>query len=132
MPIRVTDLKPGDRVVLNCPKARRNSKREAQFEGIFESMDDAMNHGGKAPDVLLMEHATEAFLAQKVWARFLLQTVSESGQVLRYPGGDAMNLPKFAGITELSAAFLVEPDGSLREEEGRRVFIERRVFVGQG
>jgi hypothetical protein len=30
------------------------------------------------------------------------------------------------------AVFVVEPDGGLREEEGRRVFIERRVTMGQG
>ncbi len=133
MPIAITDLTPGDRVVLNCPKARGGqTHREAQFEGIFTSIDEAMRK--TEIGMLLMGPSTAEFLSTgQAWARFLLQTVSGPTRVLEYPGGGAVRgLPDFAGSTVLTAAFRIEPDGSLREEEGRRIFIERRLRMGQG
>ena len=133
MPVSVTDLKPGDRVVLNCPKARGQAKREAVFQGIFRSVAEAMA-SEPSIDAMIMMPQTEAFLSQgTAWARFLLQTISGPMQILEYPGGGAIKgMPSHDGPTALMAAFLIEPDGGLREEEGRRIFIERRVVMGQG
>jgi hypothetical protein len=133
MPLKVTELQPGDRVVLNCPKARGNQKREAQFKGIYHSIDDAMKADNC--DVLAMGPMTEKFLSSggRRWAAFLLQTTTGPGQLMTYPGGDPVaGLPPFPGATRLTAAFVVEPDGGMREEQGRRVFIERRLVMGHG
>jgi hypothetical protein len=126
--IPVTDLQPGDRVILNCPTARAGAtKREAQFECIFRSVGEAMDKNGI--DALLVGPSTLEFLsAGPAWAKFLLQTSTGPAQILEYPGGGPVaGLPPFSGETALSAAFLIEPDGGLREEEGRRIFIERRL-----
>jgi hypothetical protein len=134
MSIDVRDLQPGDRVVLNCPKALRNQKREAQFEGLFPSALEAMAAGSPFSAQLIQRH-TEAFTAAAgTWARFLLQTAPAGSDVLfTTPGGDALQMPPTGGFTrQLYAAFIVEPDGALREEEGRRIFIERRVRMGHG
>lgn len=109
MPLNITDLKVGDRVILNCPKATK-PRREAQFEGIYHSIGDAIS----SLDALVLPGATAEFLASGAlgWAGFLLQT---------------------KGGVSLHAGFRIEPDGGLREEEGRRIFIERRVGrVGVG
>lgn len=39
MPVNVRDLQPGDRVVLNCPKARYKARREAEFSGIYTAAE---------------------------------------------------------------------------------------------
>jgi hypothetical protein len=112
MPLRITDLQPGDRVVLNCPKSRVSVKREAVFEGIFESLDQTISKertGGRA--AYLAGSATAEFLGSRPWARFLMQ--SRSG-------------------VDLIGAFAIQDDGTLKDEEGRSIFIERRVFVGVG
>jgi hypothetical protein len=110
MPLSVNDLQPGDRVVLNCPKARIMRKREAQFEGIFRSSVEASERGNRR--ALLISKPTIEFLASGgAWARFLMES---------------------KGLWDVVAAFVIEPDGSMREEEGRRIFIERRMRMGQG
>jgi hypothetical protein len=112
MPVPVADLKPGDRVVLNCPKSRVMQKREAQFEGIFSSIEDALARG----DAMLMGTSTMGFLSGRAWARFLFGRATDG-----------------SGIdVDAVGAFVVEPDGGLREEHGMRIFIERRMRMGQG
>jgi hypothetical protein len=107
--MKVTDLKPGDRVMLNCPKAAK-THRQAIFQGIYRSVEEAMSAGNES--ALLVGAETEKFLREGgSWARFLLQTLD--------------------GVS-LGAAFVVETDGSLREEMGRRIFIERRLTMGRG
>jgi hypothetical protein len=109
MPLNIADLKVGDRVILNCPKSAR-PKRAAQFEGIYYSIQEAMGNF----DAVLLPGGTAEFLsnAQLGWAAFLMQT---------------------QGGFSLRGAFRVEADGGLREEEGRRIFIERRIGrVGVG
>jgi hypothetical protein len=131
MPIPVTDLKPGDRVILNCPKARRQVKREAQFSGMFESFEAA----SAIDAVMIVREAAMRFISSggPAWARFLLQTVSGGNRILEYPGGGVIQgLPEVNGETLLLAVFAVEPDGSMREEFGRRIFIERRLAMGKG
>jgi hypothetical protein len=106
MSLKVTELKRGDRVVLNCPKGRI-PKRKADFLGIFRSLEEAIN---ATPGLILAVDATVADFLEKGergWAGFLLG-VSPCG-------------------TELRGAFIVEPDGSMREQEGRSVFIEQRL-----
>jgi hypothetical protein len=109
MPLSVNELQPGDRVVLNCPKARTMPKREAQFEGIFATLDEAQKSDLRAG--MLIQQKSVTFLRGGAFARFLMG---------RMDGWDCI------------AAFVVEPDGSMREEEGRRIFIERRMRMGQG
>lgn len=111
MPLAITDLHAGDRVVLNCAQARVTQKREAIFEGVFASVNDAMHRGGYTAIALPGGRPTEEFLNGGAWARFLMQSCE--------------------GV-DLVGAFRIEPDGALREEEGRRITIERRVRMGQG
>ena len=116
MSISVLDLRPGDRVVLNCPKARIKPKREAEFEGLYNSIEEL--RASMVGHVLYDLPGTASFIAGEKacrWARFLLQTEVVDG------------VPR-----QLRNGFVVDADGGLREEEGRRVFIERRVRVGQG
>jgi len=134
MPLKVTDLKPGDRVLLNCPKSRVTAKREAVFEGIFASLSEAQERTGTV-HIDLVDDTAFAFLSHgKTWARFLFQRVGPGECVnLRRADGSITALGLAPGCsTDLVGAFLVEPDGSLREEEGRRIFIERRITAGQG
>jgi hypothetical protein len=112
MPFKITDLTPGDRVILNCPKSRVATHRQAQFEGIFQSLEDAMRReAAEGRLAYLAGSATAEFLNSRPWARFLMQSRSS---------------------VELIGAFAVQPDGTLKDEEGRSIFIERRVFVGVG
>ncbi len=67
MPLSVLDLQPGDRVILNCPKARLATKREAIFEGIYSSAQTA----GTVDDAtaVLISAPSEEFLASGTCAR---------------------------------------------------------------
>lgn len=133
MSIDVRELQPGDRVVLNCPKARNNSKQEAQFEGIFPTAAAAMEEGS-VTKWRLIQRGTEAFMAVAgQWARFLLATApAGSDRIFETPGGQALPMPATALPRQLYAVFIVEVDGGLREEGGMRIFIERRLHVGRG
>lgn len=131
MPLSVMDMQPGDRVVLNCPSSRVMPKREAQFEGIFKSIEDAIQRGETT--ALVMGESTAAFLSSgKAWARFLFQRVNGPEVNIRHANGSKTELPTYNGATDLIGAFTVEPDGALRDEEGRRITIERRIRMGQG
>ena len=105
--ISVRDLKPGDRVILNCPKSRATQRHMARFEGIFDA-PDAM---ASERYLLLMSAGTLAFISAGPWAAFFLRR---------------------GGVEDTFFAFRVEEDGALREEEGKRVVVERRVTVAVG
>jgi|SRR5579863_151170 len=110
MPLTITDLKPGDRVVLNCPKARTAQHKEAQFEGVFRSFQE-MIKVGTADLTVISEPTVEYLQSERLWARFRM----------------------FTGASwELLAGFAVNPDGSLRDDEGRRITIERRSRMQAG
>jgi hypothetical protein len=130
MPLHVNDLQPGDRVVLNCAAGRGRTKCEALFDGIFENYAAA----AKIAVSVLAGPRTEAFSVENgAVARFVLQTTSGPTRVFEYPGGGEMPpLPDFDGESCLIAIFRIEPDGALREEQGRRITIEMRVRMGQG
>lgn len=122
--ISVFELRPGDRVILNCPKARRITKRQAEFVGLFEG-EMALAAGN---DLVVGRFRP----GNHIWAKFLMQTAT-GGQIVEYPGGGAVaGVPPFAGVTALFAGFVVEQDGGMREEDGRRVFIEQRFRAGAG
>lgn len=128
MAISVVDLKPGDRVVLNCPKARGpQTKRVAEFGGIYASLEEAMlAHDYSA--LLTLEHTAAFIAAGGKFAKFLLQTASGQSRILEYPGGGPVRgFPEVPAGTGLILALRIEPDGGLREEEGRRIFIEQRL-----
>jgi hypothetical protein len=62
-----------------------------------------------------------------------MQRVTGPSRVLEYPGGGAIaGIPDSAGVTELIAAFPIDPDGGLHEEFGRRIYVEQRMTMGQG
>jgi hypothetical protein len=107
MPLKVTDLQRGDRVLLSCPESRVALRREAQFEGIFASVADQLERGNI--QALLMGRDTADFLnGGKPWACFQFR----------------------AGTV---CSFLVEADGDLRDQTGLRIFIEQRLGrVGMG
>ncbi|MEI9971102.1 MAG: hypothetical protein WDO73_03060 [Ignavibacteriota bacterium] len=83
---------------------------------------------------MILGASTSGFISSGgMWARFLLQTCSGPADVFEYPGGGVIQgLPQFDGETRLTAVFAIDPDGSMREEEGRRIFIERRLTMGNG
>ncbi len=111
MSLRIDDLAPGDRVILNCPSSRIMKKREAIFEGVFEDMADQVGDRSAA----LMSPATYKFLEGKRWARFMFSH-SEEGP---------LNF-------DIMGAFAVDRDGGLRDQNGVRLFIERKMRMGQG
>jgi NADPH:quinone reductase-like Zn-dependent oxidoreductase len=115
LPIHVNDLKPGDRVVLNCPKSQRDSKREAIFKGVYASHAAAIAELAFTHPGGMKIYTPPSILTQRLpVAAFLLQSADRAGMVLVW------------------GAFTVQPDGSLREDQGLRVFIEQRVRMGQG
>jgi hypothetical protein len=129
MPVPVTDLKPGDRVLLNCPKARGQAKREAQFKGIYKSITDTLSEYDAT--AILRGPGTDAlFESGQAVAGFILQTGDPA--TFLYPSGEALHAPHAGGTSDLTLVLRIEPDGSLREETGMRVFIERRMRMGQG
>lgn len=103
MPIRVTDLKPGDRVVLNCPMARV-PHRTAQFEGVYPSAAEAARTVAAGHDLTIL--AGKEFPAEGRHAVFLLSTV---------------------GSQELRGSFAVTPDGNLQDDDGRTIYVEQRL-----
>jgi len=122
MPLRVEDLHPGDRVLLNCPKSRVQTKREAVFEGTYDSFEQAAMTGHAFTVWDAREH-----VPGRRWARFLLQTVE--ADVVHCGGAEFRTA---AGVADLMIALAIEPDGSMRDDDGRGVFIERRMVAGKG
>lgn len=112
MSLRVDDLAPGDRVILNCPSSRIMRKRDAIFEGVFENMSDQVGDRSAA----LMSPATYKFLEGKRWARFMFSRHCNEGPL----------------DFDVMGAFAVDADGGLRDQTGVRLFIERRMRMGQG
>jgi hypothetical protein len=103
MPIKVTELQAGDRVVLNCPKSRVTVKRNAEFEACYRTVDEMV----EKHDATLITKATVEFLKSGgLWASFL------------FSSNDAI---------DLRCGFRVEPDGTMRDDEGRLVYVERRL-----
>ena len=106
MPIKVTDLEPGDRVLLNAPKSRTATHREAIFMGL-------------APSALALMKDASIFIAagEALTVEFLDSSRCWAG--FQFFIGDAG--------TKFCCGFAVDPDGSLRDDSGMRVFIERRL-----
>jgi hypothetical protein len=128
MPLHVADLTAGDRVVLNCPKSRGLAKREAQFKGVFKTLHEALREYDGA--LVLAGSEREALLnLDGAVAAFVLQTGDPA--TFKYPSGETLEVP-FAGTSELTLTLRIKPDGSLHDETGMRVFIERRMRMGQG
>lgn len=133
MPLHVNDLQPGDRVMLNCGASKVMAKREAQFEGIFQTIEEAMQReASDRAGSILLPGASAEFLAGGAFARFLFQRSNDLTVRFRRPDGSRVEVSNPAGTMDLVGAFRIEPDGALREEQGRRITIERRVRMGQG
>ena len=110
MPISIHQLQPGDRVILNCPKARLMPKREAVFEGIFHSLADAVSR--ETVDAVAIHTDAARFLDAGIpWARFLVR---------RDPA------------SEIVVGLQIDADGNLREQQGMQVYIERRLVAERG
>jgi hypothetical protein len=111
--------------MLNCPKSRMQAKREAEFRGCFGSLAEASD------DALIITDAkTSGFPTEgKLWAAFLLQTApAYDGKVrIRHADGTADEIPTLSCEVELRAAFVVDADGSMHDDEGRRLYVERRL-----
>lgn len=132
MPLRVDELRVGDRVMLNCPKARTAQHREAIFQGVYRTIEEALSDRS-GYSALAMGPTTAAFLQNSgAWAAFQLQRLDAPLVDLVHPDQTRSTFAPAPGGVNLCAAFQVEPDGGLREEQGRRVFIERRIVAGQG
>lgn len=109
MPVSIDSLAPGDRVVLNCPAARVDKKRPAEFEGVFAHAEDCGRRPGRGLTIVddtTREYVRKAEKRGERFARFLMET---------------------RGEVEICAVFVVEPDGALRDDEDRRIWIERRL-----
>lgn len=119
-------------MILNCPKSKVATHRQAEFIGVFKKLEEALD---KEPGTaLLVDVGTLEFIKSGKdgpWAGFIFQTSSDPVVRIRNPNGSYSEFPNPAGKFDLRGAFVVEADGSLREEDGRRVFIERRVGRAQ-
>jgi hypothetical protein len=128
VPVKLADLRPGDRVILNCPKSKVATHRQAEFIGVFKTLGEALD---KEPGTaLLVDVGTLEFIKSGkggLWAGFVFQTSSDPTVRIRRGDGTYDEFLNPTGRMEMRGAYVVEADGSLREEEGRRIFIERRV-----
>lgn len=131
MPLSITDLHAGDRVVLNCPHARHHAKREAIYEGLIgrhEAITFIYLSGGHVTG----RDWVRQFAEVEQFAMFLMQVVGP-GEALDLVMDDGKRQPLPAtATTALRALFGVRPDNTLYDDEQRTVFIERRVTMGQG
>jgi hypothetical protein len=106
MAIPVTDLAPGDRVILNCPKARI-PKRQAQFQGLYNSTLEMIDAAFPADGDRLAIFADPIPPDEgQEWAAFLFWASDSQ---------------------EMRGAFAVQPDGNLLDEEGRKIYVEQRL-----
>lgn len=94
--IDVNQLNPGDRVVINSPRQGVAKRAMVEFDGIFATAYEAIAH---------------------VMAHSALVGVDTTGDL----NGPFAN---FRFNTGLCAAFRVEPDGSMRDDMGRAVYVE--------
>ena len=120
MPLRVTDLQPGDRVIINCPKARRLARREVEFRGILTAAEiqEWASGGGGAVYGKIEPDAR--------YAEFLLRTVdTATPHDLLDEHGQRHRLPDYR-IVRHSCLMRIVGDG-LKDDENRTVFIERRL-----
>jgi hypothetical protein len=115
MSLRIDELAPGDRVILNCPSSRIMKKRDAVFEGVFNTLEAAMDAGEQPLHVA--HRRTFEFLKGERVARFLFRRGDTT------EGGIAF---------DIMGAFAVDRDGGLHDENGVRLFIERKMRMGQG
>ena len=113
MSLRVDELAPGDRVILNCPSSALMRKREAQFEGVYATLAEAIDDAEHLAH--FMKASTRAFLEGQRIARFLFRRGAEGGIAF-----------------DIMGVFAVDNDGGLRDQTGKRLFIERKMRMGQG
>jgi hypothetical protein len=119
-PLTIDQLSEGDRVLLNCPKSPVG-KREALFLRITTWGEERPRHqidvspvpGNYAPSQKLAVFQLQVGHGRVVTARAGVQV-----------DGDSLKI--------LTGGFAIQQDGTLKDDEGRAVFIERRVFAGQG
>jgi hypothetical protein len=105
VPVDARILRPGDVVELTCPKARREKVRRAVFEGL--SMDPP-RPPGDGPTIYsgIRWEWLERERGYGLWAMFELDR---------------------RGDDVLRAAFKVEEDGAMRDDQDRRVTVSRRL-----
>jgi hypothetical protein len=128
MPLPITELTQGDRVVLNCPRGAPQTKRDAVFKGILRTREELRE---------LLAHATVQFEinldfleAGVAVAAFLMHTGNSAD--FEYPGGGKM-IPEFPPFDGQQVMLVqIDAEGNLREEGGHRVWIERRLRMGMG
>ena len=121
MPVNVRDLKPGDRVMLNCPKARYKARREAEFQKIYtpaELRELTDGDGG----LLVIGHLD----FNSEYAVFLLTVAVGEGYAL-VDGNSRMAIPNPPGTVLRHMCAMRITDGTLKDDEGRTVFIEQRL-----
>ena len=119
MPIPVSKLHPGEIYVLNCPKARTQTKRMMRFCAVATGAEiaaKAREQGGR-----ILTGRGEHWSATTQYAVFM--DLSQ-GVVLRHADGSAEALPEVCNLTQ---CYIVQGDG-LRDGENRSVYVERRLY----
>jgi hypothetical protein len=135
MGVQTSELKPGDRVVLNCPHARITAKRDAIFEGIFgfedaikRLMADLVADPSRSID---LSHVSQE-LRDASFAVFLFSTFPAGAvvrEVKRDQRGEPFTLPS---PVEQRMLLRVLPGGRLMDEEHRPVYVESVTRMGFG
>jgi hypothetical protein len=132
MSLLVSDLKPGDRVLLNCPKSKMQTRREAVFEGVKDRRQVAQAVWTAGSAVTGRDWRRQ-FDRQECFAIFLLQTMGPGASLdFLNADGERIPMPARMAITELRGLFAVREDGTMFDDENRTVFIERRLAMAQG
>jgi hypothetical protein len=123
MPVRIEDLRPGDRVILNCPKARRLPRREVEFCGVI-TPDEAIERINRS---VVRDFDDAAMDRQARYAEFLFGFAGPDQAVAFVQRDGRRHLIPPGRPTRHCCALRIADDGTLKDDEGRTVFIERRV-----
>jgi hypothetical protein len=121
MPVNVRDLKPGDRVMLNCPKARYKARREAEFQKIYTPAE--LREKTRGDRGLLVVGNLDP---HSEYAVFLLTVAVGEGYAL-VDGNSRLHIPNPPGAVLRHSCAMRITDGTLKDDEGRTVFIEQRL-----
>lgn len=105
--VPLNSLKPGDHVVINCPKSRVAARRNAEFVGI-QTGADALRNPPAPPGTRVL--FTDLPRPEARYAQFLIRKGTRIGT--------------FSTSADITFALMVLPDDRMEDDEHREVFVE--------